>query len=102
LGSSAGSYQEALATQLEQIDGSGKQLAAFASTDLEQIVVGEPKAEPNQESECAIEHFFNRRRFTKHGWGGGHELIVAPGVLVGGMMGSDLEFFKTEDTGRHW
>ena len=78
LGSSARSHQETLAVQLQQIDGSGEQLAGLASADFEQVVVSEPQTEPDQETERAVEYFLYRGGFAKYWRAGRHAVIVTP------------------------
>ena len=62
LRASAWSDQVARAITLKQIDRSGVEFAALASTDLQEVVVGEAESEADQPSENAIEDFLNGGR----------------------------------------
>ena len=77
LRSSARGDQIFLAVQFYEIDGSGVEFAGFSSADFEEVVVGETQAETYEESEDAIEEFFNGGGFAEGGERGIHGLIIA-------------------------
>src|ERR1700722_16531659 len=72
----------ALAVLFQKIDGGGKEFAGFTSVDLEQVVVGETHAESDQESEDAVEEFFEGRGFAEGGGGFRHAAIIGLAWVV--------------------
>src|SRR5580658_3849673 len=76
LGSSARSYQLILAIQLQQIDWSGIEFAAFSSANFKQVAVLEAQPEAHEKSKNAVKGFLDRGGFAENGQAGVHDLIL--------------------------
>jgi len=76
LRSSSWRDQIAFTVQFQKIDGSREELAGFASANLEKIDVRRAQTEADEESERAVEDFFDGGGFAEGGQHGIHNAII--------------------------